>query len=50
MDEGLDLWEAAKSVRVHHVVIFVHISHVSVIVLYYGQFYSFSMLITEIIL
>ena len=33
---------------VHHVVRFVHISHVSIIVLYYGQFHGFSMLITEI--
>jgi hypothetical protein len=38
---------SATRERVHRVVTFVYIPHVSIIVLYYGQFHGFSILITE---
>jgi len=52
--KGIAYLSISKSVcygvRVCHVVRFVHVSHVSVIILYYGQFHSFSTLITEVTL
>lgn len=38
---------STKYVRVHRAVQFVHILHVSIIILYCGRFHSFSVLITE---
>ena len=39
---------SANSVRGHHAVRYLQVSHVSGIVLYYGQCHSFSMLVSEI--
>ena len=39
-----------NGVIVHHAVRFVHIPHMSITVLYYGQFHSFAVLITKITL